>query len=69
MHKTLALSALLLGSTLLTATPSEAAPPRAHWHHVIAHPRAHSDEARIKAWEREHARVLSAAATFPSKLD
>jgi hypothetical protein len=41
MHKTLALSALLLGSTLLTATPSEAAPPRAHWHHIIArHPHA-----------------------------
>lgn len=39
MYKTFALSALLLGSTMLTATAANAEPPRAHWHHVIAHPR------------------------------
>jgi hypothetical protein len=38
MYKTIALSALLLGSTMLTASPSAAAPPRAHFHHIIAHP-------------------------------
>jgi hypothetical protein len=39
MYKTIAFSALLLGSTILTASPSEAAPPRAEPHHIIAHPR------------------------------
>jgi hypothetical protein len=34
----------------------------------VAHPRAHTDEARVAAWEREHARVLSAVAQFPTKL-
>jgi hypothetical protein len=33
-----------------------------------AHPRAHTDEARIAAWEREHARVLGAATQFPTKI-
>jgi hypothetical protein len=33
-----------------------------------AHPRAHTDESRISAWEREHARVLSAVEQFPTKL-
>ncbi len=34
----------------------------------VAHPRAHSDRARIAAWEREHARVLKDAARFPPSL-
>ena len=34
----------------------------------VAHPRAHTDEARISAWEREHARVVAHAARFPAKL-
>lgn len=38
MYKTIAFSALLLGSTMLTGT-ANAEPPRAHWNHVIAHPR------------------------------
>ena len=33
-----------------------------------AHPRAHTDEARVSAWEREHARVLGAIEQFPTKL-
>ena len=33
-----------------------------------AHPRAHTDAARVAAWEREHARVLGAIAQFPMKL-
>ena len=33
-----------------------------------AHPRAHTSEARVAAWEREHARVISAVAEFPAKL-
>jgi hypothetical protein len=37
-------------------------------YYKVAHPRAHTDEARISAWEREHAKVLEAAATFPAKL-
>jgi len=35
----------------------------------VAHPRAHTDDARIAAWEREHARVLSAIDKFPTKLE
>jgi hypothetical protein len=35
-------------------------------YYKVAHPRAHTDEARRSAWEREHARVV--AATFPPKL-
>lgn len=35
----------------------------------VAHPRAHTDEARISAWEREHAKVVSAAEQYPAKLD
>ncbi|HSD90460.1 MAG TPA: hypothetical protein VLB44_23190 [Kofleriaceae bacterium] len=34
----------------------------------VAHPRAHTDEARVAAWEREHARVVSAVAEFPPRL-
>ena len=37
-------------------------------YYKVAHPRAHTDEARVSAWEREHAKVLSAAADFPAKL-
>lgn len=35
----------------------------------VAHPRAHTDEARIAAWEREHAKVMCAAGQFPPSLD
>lgn len=34
----------------------------------VAHPRAHTDAARIAAWEREHARVIADANRFPPKL-
>jgi hypothetical protein len=34
----------------------------------IAHPRAHTDETRASAWQREHARVISEAAKFPPRL-
>ena len=34
----------------------------------IAHPRAHTDETRASAWQREHARVISEAAKFPAAL-
>lgn len=37
-------------------------------YYKAAHPRAHTDEARVSAWEREHAKVLGAAADFPAKL-
>lgn len=37
-------------------------------YYKVAHPRAHTDEARLAAWEREHARVVSAASAFPAKL-
>ena len=37
-------------------------------YYKVAHPRAHTDEARISAWEREHAKVLESAAEFPPKL-
>ena len=37
-------------------------------YYKVAHPRAHTDEARVAAWEREHARVLATAADFPAKL-
>ena len=35
----------------------------------VAHPRARTDDARISAWEREHAKVLGAADQYPPKLD
>lgn len=38
-------------------------------YYKVAHPRAHTEEARIAAWEREHAKVMSAAEQFPAKLD
>lgn len=37
-------------------------------YYKVAHPRAHTDEARLAAWEREHARVLKEIEQFPSKL-
>ena len=40
-----------------------------HGYCKVAHPRAHTETARIAAWEREHARVLSAAEQFPTKLE
>jgi hypothetical protein len=37
-------------------------------YYKAAHPRAQTDEARLSAWEREHARVLRSADNFPTKL-
>jgi hypothetical protein len=37
-------------------------------YYAIAHPRAKTDEARVAAWEREHARVISEADRFPPTL-
>ena len=37
-------------------------------YYKIAHPRAATDTARRAAWQREHARVLLAAAAFPTRL-
>jgi hypothetical protein len=37
-------------------------------YYKVAHPRAHTEEARVAAWEREHARVLREISSFPSKL-
>ena len=37
-------------------------------YYKVAHPRAHTDEARVAAWEREHARVLREAERFPARL-
>ena len=34
----------------------------------VAHPTARSDEARVAAWEREHARVLRERDRFPPTL-
>ncbi len=34
----------------------------------VAHPRAATDEARIAAWEREHARVLRELGKYPARL-
>jgi hypothetical protein len=38
-------------------------------YYKVAHPRAHTDDARVAAWEREHARVLASADAFPPKLE
>ena len=35
----------------------------------VAHPRAQTDDARMSAWEREHAKVLGAAQLYPATLD
>ena len=37
-------------------------------YYKVAHPRAHTDESRVSAWEREHARVLREVEQFPTKL-
>ncbi|HVK87475.1 MAG TPA: hypothetical protein VM513_25335 [Kofleriaceae bacterium] len=37
-------------------------------YYAIAHPRARTEEARVAAWEREHAAVLSAMARYPVEL-
>jgi hypothetical protein len=37
-------------------------------YYKIAHPRAHTEEAQLAAWEREHARVISEAEKFPPTL-
>jgi hypothetical protein len=38
-------------------------------YYKVAHPRMHTETSRIAAWEREHAKVVSAAETFPPTLD
>ena len=37
-------------------------------YYKVAHPRAHTDESRVSAWQREHARVIRDAAQFPPTL-
>lgn len=37
-------------------------------YYKVAHPRAHGDESRISAWEREHEHVVAALARYPAKL-
>jgi hypothetical protein len=37
-------------------------------YYAVAHPRAHTEEAKIAAWEREHARVIAEAPRFPASL-
>jgi hypothetical protein len=37
-------------------------------YYKVAHPRAHTDDARHAAWEHEHDRVVAAPARFPAKL-
>jgi len=37
-------------------------------YYAIAHPRARTEQAQRAAWEREHARVVRAVATFPPTL-
>jgi hypothetical protein len=37
-------------------------------YYKVAHPRAHTDAARIAAWEREHVHVVSALERYPPKL-
>lgn len=38
-------------------------------YYKAAHPRAQTDEQRVSAWEREHAKVIGHADKFPAKLD
>lgn len=38
-------------------------------YYKVAHPRAQTDEAKLAAWEREHARVVRAAESFPPRLE
>ncbi len=37
-------------------------------YYQAAHPRAHTDAARIAAWEREHEQVVRVLARYPAKL-
>ena len=37
-------------------------------YYELAHPRAKTDDARLAAWEREHAAVVAASASFPATL-
>ncbi len=37
-------------------------------YYKAAHPRAHTAEAQVSAWQREHARVISEAKRFPAEL-
>jgi hypothetical protein len=37
-------------------------------YYKVAHPRAHTEQARIAAWEREHDRVLREVEQFPARL-
>jgi len=37
-------------------------------YYAIAHPRAKTDEAQLRAWEREHTAVIRDAARFPPSL-
>jgi len=37
-------------------------------YYTVAHPRAPSDDARISAWKREHARVVKELASYPKSL-
>lgn len=38
-------------------------------YYAVAHPRAETPDAQVAAWEREHARVIRKANTFPTSLD
>ena len=38
-------------------------------YYKVAHPRAHTDEAKLAAWEREHAKVIADPAVFPQTLE
>ncbi len=37
-------------------------------YYKVAHPRAHTDSARLAAWEREHASVIRRSGDFPARL-
>jgi hypothetical protein len=38
-------------------------------YYKVAHPRAHTDEAKIAAWQREHAKVIAEVEKFPASLE
>jgi hypothetical protein len=38
-------------------------------YYKVAHPRAHTDEAKIAAWEREYAKVVGDPAVYPASLE
>ena len=37
-------------------------------YYKVAHPRAHTDEAKLAAWEREHAKVIQDPSRYPTSL-